>query len=105
LNKKLDFPFFVCYASRHGSQTTVFRSRLASNSGARTTIHQASGANNRCASKQSQRAGKARRIKILKIPVNHHHLTAHLINQRKTEKRASVKEELKKATKVINKNY
>jgi hypothetical protein len=48
---------------------------------------------------------KAKQIKILKIPVNHHHLTAHLANQRKKEKRVSVKKELKKGTKAINKNY
>ena len=41
---------------------------------------------------------KARRIKILKIPVNRHHLTALLRNQRKREKRANVKKELKKGT-------
>ena len=51
------------------------------------------------------RSLKARRIKILKIPVNRHHLTALLRNQRKREKRANVKKELKKGTKAIDKNY
>ncbi len=49
--------------SKYGSQATVFRSRLAGNSRARTTICQAAGANNRCAlskakDKVSQHFGK-----------------------------------------------
>ena len=29
LNKKLDFSFYVCYASNYGSKAPIFRSRLA----------------------------------------------------------------------------
>jgi hypothetical protein len=54
--------------------------------------------------KKELRSSKVPLIRILRIPVNRHHPTAHLKSQRINAKRVSARKEPKKDIKAINKN-